>query len=53
MCIDVRADRAADHPSREPADHANLDPRREVRHPKVPSTSPRRPRKSAQGRRPR
>jgi hypothetical protein len=52
MSTDVRADRAADHPSREPADHANFDPRREVRHPKVPDTH-RRPRRTTQGRRPR
>jgi len=26
---------AADHPTKDPADHANLDPRRTVKHPKV------------------
>lgn len=31
----VRADRSADHPTREPADHANLDPRRTRKHPKI------------------
>jgi len=30
----VRANRSADHPSKDPADHANLDPRRSVKHPK-------------------
>jgi hypothetical protein len=52
MPTDIRAGRAADHPSREPADHANFDPRREVRRPKVPDAH-RRPRKPPQGRRPR
>jgi hypothetical protein len=31
----VRAERSADRPTREPADHANLDPRRQVKHPKT------------------
>lgn len=35
MPTTVRDDRAADHPSRDPADHANLDPRRQAKHPKV------------------
>jgi hypothetical protein len=35
MTTTVLADRAADHPTRDPADHANLDPRRSVKHPKV------------------
>jgi hypothetical protein len=30
-----RAERPADHPSREPSDHANVDPRRQVKHPKI------------------
>ncbi|HEY0856524.1 MAG TPA: hypothetical protein VGE16_05680 [Albitalea sp.] len=30
----LRADRSADRPTREPADHANLDPRRHPKHPK-------------------
>jgi len=33
----VRDDRATDHPTREPADHANLDPRRSAKHPKIPT----------------
>jgi hypothetical protein len=35
MQTTVRADRATDHPTRDPADHANLDPRRSAKHPKV------------------
>jgi hypothetical protein len=35
MTTTVHADRAADHPTRDPADHANLDPRRSMKHPKV------------------
>lgn len=31
----LRAERPADHPSREPSDHANVDPRRHVKHPKI------------------
>ena len=31
----VRADRSADHPCKEPGDHANLDPRRHPKHPKI------------------
>jgi hypothetical protein len=31
----VRADRSADHPCKEPSDHANLDPRRHPKHPKI------------------
>ncbi|WP_280156229.1 hypothetical protein [Piscinibacter sp. XHJ-5] len=34
MQYTVRADRPADHPTREPVDHANLDPRRHPKHPK-------------------
>ncbi|HEX6707287.1 MAG TPA: hypothetical protein VF169_21190 [Albitalea sp.] len=37
----VQADRSADHPSRDKTDHANLDPRRTVKHPK--SDRPARP----------
>ena len=39
----------ADHPTKDPADHANLDPRRAVKHPKIaersrrPSDRPGRP----------
>jgi hypothetical protein len=39
MQMTVRADRATDHPSRDKADHANLDPRRTVKHPKVVTRS--------------
>ena len=28
------ADRSTDHPGRHPSDHANLDPRRQAKHPK-------------------
>jgi hypothetical protein len=35
MPTNVHADRSTDHPTRDPADHANLDPRRTVKHPKV------------------
>jgi hypothetical protein len=31
----LRAERPADHPSREPSDHANVDPRRQMKHPKI------------------
>jgi hypothetical protein len=31
----LRADRPNDHPSKEPSDHANVDPRRAVKHPKI------------------
>jgi hypothetical protein len=31
----ARDHRATDHPTRDPADHANLDPRRSVKHPKI------------------
>jgi hypothetical protein len=31
----LRADRPSDHPSKEPSDHANVDPRRAVKHPKI------------------
>ena len=34
MQMTVRDDRA-NHPTRDPADHANLDPRRSVKHPKI------------------
>jgi hypothetical protein len=39
MTTTVRNDRATDHPTREPADHANLDPRRTMKHPKVAARS--------------
>lgn len=35
MNQNLRAERPADHPSREPSDHANVDPRRQVKHPKI------------------
>jgi hypothetical protein len=35
MQTPVRTDRSTDHPTREPADHANLDPRRTLKHPKI------------------
>ncbi len=35
MSIAVRAGRPPDHPGRERADHANLEPRRQVKHPEV------------------
>jgi hypothetical protein len=44
----VRADRSADHPSKEPCDHANLDPRRNAKHPK--SSAPRERRGDRPGR---
>ena len=31
----LRAERSSDHPSKEPSDHANVDPRRLVKHPKI------------------
>ena len=47
----LRADRANDHPSREPADHANVDPRRSVKHPKIATarTGDKKERPSARG----
>jgi hypothetical protein len=39
MPTNVHADQATDHPTRDPADHANLDPRRTVKHPKVAQRS--------------
>jgi len=36
----LRADRSADHPTREPRDHANLDPRRHPKHPKSGNARP-------------
>jgi hypothetical protein len=44
----LRAERPADHPSREPSDHANVDPRRQVKHPKVRGAD-KRERPSARG----
>ena len=46
MQTTLRDNRAIDHPTRDPADHANLDPRRTAKHPKVagrprPSDRPR------------
>lgn len=35
MTQQLRADRPNDHPSKEPSDHANVDPRRAVKHPKI------------------
>jgi hypothetical protein len=48
MTTTAHADRATDHPTREPADHANLDPRRTMKHPKV--APPPRPGKERRGR---
>jgi hypothetical protein len=42
MQYTLRADRAADHPSKEPVDHANLDPRRHPKHPKTAAPAKRR-----------
>lgn len=41
----LRAERATDHPTREPTDHANQDRRRRGKHPRgaAPSRSPERP----------